>query len=95
MAMNPSGGLPGPGMNEIPLIGAFDSVARHAMRHDATGFLLTRFGIGPGYGSPTTPLGLNNSNPLAGQILGIAREAFGKASVLPSPKIEGFTIADV
>ena len=82
MAMNPSGGLPGPGMNEVPLLGRFDSVARHAMRHDATGFLLTRFGVGPGYGTPTTLLGMDKDNPLAGQWLGILREV-GTASVLP------------
>ncbi|MGV3524045.1 MAG: hypothetical protein ACO1RX_07470 [Candidatus Sericytochromatia bacterium] len=83
MAMNPTGGLPGDGASEIPLIGHIDAVARHAQRHDATGFLLTRFGVGPGYGSPTTPLGLNNANPLAGQWLGILREGLGEASSLP------------
>lgn len=83
MAMNPSGGIPGPGMKKVPLIGDNETVIRHAMRHDATGFLMTRFGVGPGYGSPTTPFGLDKDNPLAGQILGVAREAFGEASVLP------------
>lgn len=83
MAMNPSGGIPGPGMKKMPLIGDNETVIRHAMRHDATGFLMTRFGVGPGYGSPTTPFGLDKDNPLAGQILGIAREALGEASTLP------------
>jgi hypothetical protein len=84
MAMNPAGGLPGAGASEIPLIGRIDAVSRHAMRHDATGFLRTRFGVGPGYGSPTTPVGLSSDNPLAGQILGLAREAFGTSSILPA-----------
>lgn len=83
MSMCPCGGIPGAGASEVPLIGNIDAVARHAMRHDACGFLLTRFGVGPGYGSPTTPLGLNNSNPLAGQILGIAREMFNVSSEIP------------
>lgn len=81
MAMNPTGGLPGPGATEIPLIGRIGAVARHAMRHDACGFLLTRFNVGPGYGTETTPLGLDKSNPLAGQWLGIAREAFVEESI--------------
>lgn len=83
MAMNPSGGLPGPGLKEVPLLGRIDAVARHAMRHDATGFLLTRFGVGPGYGTPTSPIGLDKDNPLAGQWLGVLREAVGTASVMP------------
>ena len=83
MSMCPCGGIPGDGASEVPLIGNIDAVARHAMRHDACGFLLTRFGVGPGYGSPTTPFGLNNSNPLAGQVLGIAREVFNMPSVQP------------
>ena len=82
MAMNPSGGIPGPGLKEVPLLGRFDSVVRHALRHDATGFLLTRFNVGPGYGTPTTPLGLDKDNPLAGQWLGILREV-KTASVIP------------
>lgn len=76
MAMNPSGGLPGPGNKEVPFAKDIAPVARHAMRHDATGFLLTRFGVGPGYGSKTTPLGLEKDNPLAGQVLGVLREMF-------------------
>jgi hypothetical protein len=75
MAMNPSGGLPGPGTKEIPLASKIDPVARHAMRHDASGFLMTRFGIGPGYGTKTTPMGLKSNSPLAGQYLGVIREA--------------------
>lgn len=74
MAMNPTGGIPGPGDNEVPLVGRFDNMARHAMRHDATGFLLTRFDIGPGYSTQTTMLGMDESNPLSGQWLGVIRE---------------------
>lgn len=74
MAMNPCGGLPGPGAKEIPLARKIEPILRHAMRHDANGFLLTRFGVGPGYGSKTSVLGKESSNPLAGQILGIVRE---------------------
>ena len=53
------------------------------MRHDATGFLLTRFGVGPGYGTPTTLLGRDKDDPLAGQWLGVLREAVSTSSVLP------------
>lgn len=84
MAMYPCGGIPGPGAHEVPLISSFASVQRHAMRHDALGFLLTRFGVGPGYGSKTTILGRQSDDPLAGQILGIAREALREASVFPA-----------
>jgi hypothetical protein len=83
MAMNPSGGLPGPGMKEIPLANDISPVARHAMRHDANGFLMTRFGIGPGYGSKTTPFGLHSDSPFAGQYLGVIREA-AQPTKLPS-----------
>lgn len=83
MSMCPCGGIPGDGHREIPLASSIAPVARHAMRHDALGFLLTRFGVGPGYGSPTTPFGLNSSEPMAGQILGIAREVLREASVMP------------
>lgn len=84
MAMCPCGGIPGDGAKEVPLIGKIDAVQRHAMRHDALGFLMTRFGVGPGYGSKTTPFGLASDNPLAGQVLGIAREIFHEASVFSS-----------
>ena len=88
MAMNPCGGLPGPGATELPLMARIEPIYRHAMRHDATGFLLTYFGVGPGYGTPTSMIGLNAFNPLAGQILGAARE-MNIASELP----EGETAA--
>ena len=86
--MNPSGGLPGPGMKEIPLANDIGPVARHAMRHDANGFLKTRFDVGPGYGSKTTPLGLKSDSPLAGQYLGVLREA-AHASTFPSAEHVG------
>jgi hypothetical protein len=81
MAMNPSGGIPGAGMKELPILGSLDPVARHAMRHDATGFLLTRFGVGPGYGSKTTAFGLSKDNPMAGQMLGMLRETLNPSSL--------------
>lgn len=83
MAMCPCGGIPGPGPKEVPLISGVNAVQRHAMRHDALGFLFTRFDVGPGYGSKTTPFGLANDNPMAGQVLGIAREIFKESSVFP------------
>lgn len=84
MAMCPCGGIPGDGAKEVPLVSKIDAVQRHAMRHDALGFLMTRFGVGPGYGSKTTPFGLSSDNPLAGQVLGIAREIFHESSVFSS-----------
>lgn len=83
MAMNPSGGIPGSGMDELPLLGSIDAVSRHAMRHDATGFLISRFDVGPGYGTATTPLGRDKRDPLAGQWLGVLREAVSTSSILP------------
>ncbi len=84
MAMNPTGGIPGPGAKEVPLVGRFDSGLRHAMRHDATGFLITRFNVGPGYGSEDIPIALGKTNPLSGQVLGLLREAIGEPSTLPN-----------
>lgn len=84
MAMNPTGGIPGPGANEVPLVGSFDAGLRHAMRHDATGFLITRFNVGPGYGSENTVFALGKNNPLSGQVLGLLREAVGSPSELPN-----------
>jgi len=78
MAMNPTGGIAGPGAKGI----AFQDdgvMRRHAIRHDAVGFLETRFGVGPGYGTKTTLFGLDSDNPLAGQLGGIFRE-MGEAS---------------
>lgn len=83
MRMNPCGGLPGPGGREIPLLNSIDFMQRHALRHDAVGFLISHFGVGPGYGTPTTPLGLDSHNPLAGQILGVLRESLVTPSVFP------------
>ncbi len=74
----------GPNVSVLRHFDALPAVARHAMRHDATGFLFVRFGVGPGYGSKTTPLGLSSDNPLAGQILGLGREMFATSSALPS-----------
>lgn len=84
MSMSPCGGIPGPGPKEVLLIHDLDAIKRHAIRHDALGFLLTRFGVGPGYGSKTSIFGLAKDNPLAGQILGIAREVFHAPSMLSS-----------
>ena len=83
MAMYPCGGIPGPGADEVPVINGLGAIQRHAMRHDALGFLLTRFEVGPGYGSKTTVFGRQNTDPLAGQLLGVARELFKDSSVSP------------
>jgi len=84
MAMNPTGGIPGPGADEVPLVARFDSGLRHAMRHDATGFLITRFNVGPGYGSEEGLVSLGKHNPLSGQVFGLLREAIGEPSTLPN-----------
>jgi hypothetical protein len=83
MAMNPTGGIPGPGAKEVPLIGRFDSGLRHAQRHDATGFLITRFNVGPGYGSEEGLVSLGKNNPLSGQVYGLLRESINMPSTLP------------
>lgn len=73
MAMNPTGGIAGPGAMGL----AFEKdnpLRRHAIRHDAVGFLKTRFGVGPGYGTKTSKIGFKSDNPLAGQWLGIGRQ---------------------
>lgn len=74
MAMNPTGGLIGPGSTILRHLDGIDSLKRHALRHDATGFLVNRFGVGPGYGSKTSFIGRESTDPLAGQIYGWARE---------------------
>lgn len=75
MAMNPTGGIAGPGLIGI----SFHSgpLHEHAIRHDATGFLWTFFNIGPGYG------GDNPESPLSGQVEGIRREMQRGKSDLP------------
>jgi hypothetical protein len=76
MAMNPTGGIAGPGDKGF----AFqedNALRRHAIRHDAVGFLMTRFGVGPGYGTKTGSDILDPTNPLAGQHGGIIREMKG------------------
>lgn len=75
MRMNPSGGIAGNGLYGI----AFDDgvLHNHAIWHDACGFLITNFNIGPGYG------GDSPANPLSGQFEGIGRE-MRRTSNLPS-----------
>jgi hypothetical protein len=75
MAMNPTGGIAGPGLIGI----SFESgpMHEHAIRHDATGFLWTFFNIGPGYG------GNSPTSPLSGQVEGIRREIQIGKSELP------------
>lgn len=65
MALNPSGGITGPGMSGLELGGP---VGNHAVRHDAQGYLFNNFSAGPGYG------GLFPSFPGSGQIVGSLRE---------------------
>ncbi|MFT7521662.1 MAG: hypothetical protein ACI9MC_003814 [Kiritimatiellia bacterium] len=84
MSMNPSGGMIGPGVTMLRHLKGIDSLKRHAMRHDATGFLKTYFSVGPGYSSKTSIVGMQSSNPLSGQLTGWTRELFGKSSELDS-----------
>jgi hypothetical protein len=68
MAMNPTGGLTGPGTSGKALTKRYFGLGEHSIRHDALGFLLTFFGVGPGYGT------LGRDDPLAGQAGGFLRE---------------------
>jgi len=64
---------------------AFESgpLHEHAIRHDATGFLVTAFDIGPGYGGKDGRVMYN------GQIEGIARELMIGKSEMPSTENVG------
>ena len=99
MVMNPTGGIAGPGAKGI----AFEkdnALRRHAVRHDAVGFLKTRFDVGPGYGTKTSAIGLKSSNPLAGQWLGIGRELirpderFDTSNIGTSARLAGTATVD-
>jgi hypothetical protein len=82
MAMNPTGGIPGEGAKALPIVGHIQTIQRHAMRHDATGFLKNKLDVGPGYGTKTSAIGRKSTDPLAGQWLGVLRE-MGTPSKLP------------
>lgn len=86
MRMNPSGGIAGPGLKGI----AFESgpLHEHAIRHDATGFLLTFFSIGPGYGGDVP------DSPLSGQVEGLKREILRGQSELPGTEGVGAPLED-
>lgn len=68
--LNPTGGLVGPG-NFVVFPGGDNPVGYHGVVHDAAGYLHTYHDAGPGYNY----LGaepFSNSNPLTGQVSGIA-----------------------
>ena len=46
--LSPTGGLPGPG-DDAYSPGPNDAIGVHSAFHDASGYLLTRHGVGPGY----------------------------------------------
>ncbi len=73
MRMNPSGGIAGAGL--IGIAFDFGPLHRHAIWHDACGFLRTAFNVGPGYG------GDDSDSPLSGQFEGIGREMNQDANI--------------
>jgi len=71
--LNPTGGLVGPG-NRGKAPDAWympESVAYHGAYHDAMGYLYNYHNRGAGYNYLQSPIGLDTSNPLAGQATGI------------------------
>lgn len=72
--LNPTGGLVGPGNSGLAPDAAMmpEAVAYHGAYHDAMGHLTTYFDTGPGYNYMGSPIGLDTTNPLAGQATGIA-----------------------
>ena len=71
--LNPTGGLVGSGAGGARPDRRFmlDSVAYHGTYHDAMGYMYNYHGDGPGYNYLNTPLGLDTSNPWAGQTTGV------------------------
>jgi len=72
--LNPTGGLVGPGNKGMAPDGPLmpEAVAYHGAYHDAMGHLANYFDTGPGYNYMGSPIGLNTTNPMAGQATGIA-----------------------
>jgi RHS repeat-associated protein len=84
IALNPTGGLVGPGGGLATQVldvaaGWIPGVRAHGVLHDASGFLVNTFKVGPGYlyvgpaGQATYNfLGLSRTLPLAGQVEGLS-----------------------
>lgn len=77
--LNPTGGLVGPGNKAVDPRNMLmpESVGYHGAYHDAMGYLYNYHGgkgpeYSPGYNYMKSPVGLDTSNPLAGQFTGIA-----------------------
>lgn len=72
--LNPTGGLVGPGNKGLAPDAWYmpEAIAYHGAYHDATGYLYNYHNQGPGYNYMNSPFGLPTSNPLAGQMTGIA-----------------------
>ena len=71
--LNPTGGLVGPGNSALSpeSIGMPKAVAYHGAYHYAMGFLHQYLRAGHGYNYMKSPIGLDTSNPMAGQATGI------------------------
>ncbi len=73
--LSPTGGVTGPGAIDIShlipdFIAPEDVVGVHSAVHDAAGYLLNNFGIGPGYEYAGNGI-LSSDSPISGQVSGI------------------------
>ena len=74
--LSPTGGVTGPGAIDIShlipdFIASGDVIGVHSAVHDAAGYLLNNFGIGPGYEYAGNGI-LSSDSPISGQVSGIA-----------------------
>ena len=75
--LNPTGGMVGPGNTALAPDNVLmpNSVAYHGSYHDAMGFIYQYQRRGNGYNYMKSPIGLDTSNPMAGQATGILQWA--------------------
>ena len=80
--LNPTGGMVGPGNSAFMPANILmpDAVAYHGAYHDAMGFILQYRSEGDGYNYMKSPIGLDTSNPLAGQATGILQWSINLAN---------------
>lgn len=74
--LSPTGGITGPGAIDIghlipELVASEDVIGVHSAVHDAAGYLLNNFGIGPGYEYAGNGI-LSSDSPISGQVSGVA-----------------------
>ena len=77
-ALNPTGGICGPGNNSIYTGNIYSPLIIHACMHDASGYCYLYHGIGNGYNYFGTYLDLPTKSSFSGQYMGVLRTHFVK-----------------